>query len=348
MDPMNLRAQLEEDEVRRLRPEAQKAGSSRGRARPETECELRTAFMRDRDRIVHAKSFRRLKHKTQVFLSPTGDHYRTRLTHTLEVSQIARTICRTLGLNEDLAEAIALGHDLGHTPFGHAGEEALRQVVPGGFEHNLQSCRIVEHLAKDGRGLNLTFEVIDGIRHHTKGKGPIIDTVGNQTPATIEGQAVRVADIIAYICHDTDDALRGGVITPDQIPEACQRALGPSSATRIDAMVKDVVYGSLKSDPFRVAPSGPMIEVMDLLRDFLYEHVYEAEAVHRDFERATKMIHELYHLFVSRPARLETELGRRLREDPHREACDFIAGMTDRYALMLYGKLFLPSPWAVL
>jgi dGTPase len=345
---MNIRRQLEDDEIRRLRPEAQRSRFSRGRLRPETECELRTAFMRDRDRIVHSKSFRRLKHKTQVFLSPTGDHYRTRLTHTLEVSQIARTICRTMSLNEDLAEAVALGHDLGHTPFGHAGEEALREVVPGGFDHYLQSCRIVEHLAKDGQGLNLTFEVIDGIRHHAKGKGPIVDTVGRQTPATLEGQVVRVADIIAYICHDTDDALRGGVITPDQIPVQCQQALGPSSATRIDAMVKDVVYNSLGRGPLKIAPSDEMIQVMDLLRDFLYEYVYEVDAVHRDFERATKMIHELYHLFVSRPERLEAELGRKLREDVHLEACDFIAGMTDRYALMLYGKLFLPSPWAVL
>ncbi|MBU0515749.1 MAG: deoxyguanosinetriphosphate triphosphohydrolase [Proteobacteria bacterium] len=345
---MNLREQLEEAELERLRPEAAKARFTRGRSRPEPECQLRTAFMRDRDRIVHSKPFRRLKHKTQVFLAPTGDHYRTRLTHTLEVAQIARTVSRVLGLNEDLTEAIALGHDLGHTPFGHAGEEALRQIVPGGFDHNQQSYRIVEYLARDGRGLNLTFEVGDGILHHTKGRGPILETVTTPTPATLEGQVVRLADIIAYICHDTDDALRGGVISSQDIPAPCRDVLGPTSARRIDAMVRDVVRHSLETNPLQVTLSPRMMEVMTSLRNFLYENVYEVDTVHRDFDRATKLIHDLYELFVTEPDKLAAELGRPVGEDVHQEACDFIAGMTDRYALMLFGKLFLPSPWAVL
>jgi dGTPase len=243
---MTIRETIEQREKLILSPWAALSSESQGRQLPEEECSIRTVFQRDRDRIIHSKAFRRLKHKTQVFLSPTGDHYRTRLTHTLEVSQIARTIARALGLNEDLTEAVALGHDLGHTPFGHAGEEVLDQIVPGGFVHNLQSLRVVDHLEKGGKGLNLTFEVRDGIEKHSKGKGEILPRDPSEKAMTLEGQVVRAADIIAYISHDLDDAIRGEVISSQDIPEFCLKVLGDRSSKRIDTMVRNLVVNSLQ------------------------------------------------------------------------------------------------------
>jgi dGTPase len=302
---MTIRERLEQEEKRTLSPFAALSAETKGRRTPEEPCEIRTAFQRDRDRIIHAKSFRRLKHKTQVFLSPTGDHYRTRLTHTLEVSQIARTVAKALQLNEVLAEAIALGHDLGHTPFGHAGEAVLNEIFPGGFSHNKQSLRVVDVLEKNGRGLNLTAEVRDGILRHCKGKGEILPGDPASLPSTLEGRVVRVCDIIAYVNHDLDDAIRGGVIVGSDIPRICLEVLGDSHASRIDTMVKD-------------------------------------------FVRARKIICELYYRLLED----ETVFRQQIGEVPpgtskERAVCDFIAGMTDRYALHLHEKIFIPKPWMV-
>lgn len=345
---INLRQHTEAHERAFLAPYACMAADSRGRERPEPECELRTAFQRDRDRIVHSKAFRRLKHKTQVFLSPTGDHYRTRLTHTLEVSQIARTLSRALRLNEDLTEAISLGHDLGHTPFGHSGESVLNSIYPGGFSHHQQSLRVVDVLEKDGQGLNLTHEVRDGILRHSKGKGVILSEDSDDMPCTMEGRMVRVADIIAYITHDVDDALRGEVITKDQIPPECLRILGDRTSARIDTMVKDLLANTrVEGDQVWVAFSPQVGEAMIRLRDFLYDFVYDVPKVHADFIRSAKVVRELYEYFMTDDRVFEEELGAAPREenDRARAVCDFIAGMTDRYALDLYQHIFLPQPW---
>jgi len=344
------RQDIEERERAMLAPYAAKAADTRGRPRQEPECELRTAYQRDRDRIVHSKSFRRLKHKTQVFLSPSGDHYRTRLTHTLEVSQIGRTIGRALQLNEDLIEAISLGHDLGHTPFGHAGEEVLNRIYPGGFSHHEQSLRVVDTLEKNGRGLNLTLEVRDGIIKHSKGKNPILPSSQAETALTVEGGVVRIADIIAYIAHDVEDALRGGVITDADIPLPCARILGDRTSARIDTMVQDLIkHTQIQGDLVEFGFSPAVGQAVTQLRDFLYEHVYDESQVHKDFERSAKVIRELYEIFIADRRPYEDEIGpwpedKAARE---REVCDFIAGMTDRYALDLYQNLFLPKPWAV-
>ncbi|MEW6188414.1 MAG: deoxyguanosinetriphosphate triphosphohydrolase [Thermodesulfobacteriota bacterium] len=347
---MNIRVQIETREEQVLSPLAAFSSRSRGRDIPEEECAIRTAFQRDRDRIIHSKAFRRLKHKTQVFLAPTGDHYRTRLTHTLEVSQIARTISRALGLNEDLAEAVALGHDLGHTPFGHAGEEVLNDIVPGGFNHTQQSLRVVEVLEKGGKGLNLTLEVRDGIIKHSKGRGEILPRGSADKALTMEGQVVRVADIIAYICHDLDDAIRGGVISVEDVPVFCTRMLGDRSSKRIDTMVRSLVEFSLKDPSQGLSMDEEVLEAMVTLRAFLYERVYDLGRVHDDFIKARKVISELFQVLVSVPDLMETYLGP--NRDPEtsagQRAADFIAGMTDRYALNLYERIFLPKPWAVL
>jgi dGTPase len=347
---MNIRETIEEREKAVLAPWAALSSASQGRRIPEEQCSIRTVFQRDRDRIIHSKSFRRLKHKTQVFLSPTGDHYRTRLTHTLEVSQIARTIARALCLNEDLVEAIALGHDLGHTPFGHAGEEVLGQIVPGGFSHHHQSLRVVDLLEKGGQGLNLTLEVRDGIIKHSKGRGDILSQDDSEKAMTLEGQVTRVADIIAYISHDLDDALRGAVIGLEDIPPLCLKTLGDKSSKRIDTMVKSVVSHSQK-DPFTGLSIGDeVLQAMIVLREFLYDRVYESGRVHNDFIKARKVIQELYGFLLENPEFMEPNL---LTENDSEETrvekvTDFIAGMTDRYALNLYEKIFLPKPWAVL
>ncbi len=346
---MSIRRMLEEREAQILSPYAQLSSQSRGRAVPEEECSIRPAFQHDRDRILHSKSFRRLKHKTQVFLVPGGDHYRTRLTHTLEVAQIARTMAKALSLNEDLTEAIALGHDLGHTPFGHAGEETLNEIFPGGFRHYLQSLRVVDHLEKDGRGLNLTFEVRDGIVKHSKGKGDLIPEGPTDLPITHEGQLVRVADIIAYINHDLDDAIRAGLISPESIPRDCVEELGDSHGKRIDTMVRDILEQALKGDPLKVGLSERKLEATLRLRDFLYDRVYDLPTVHGDFIKSAKILRELYAYFLDHPQEFRKEAGEVYGHEPiERSITDFIAGMTDRYAFKLYEKVFLPQPWMII
>ncbi|MGQ9509147.1 MAG: deoxyguanosinetriphosphate triphosphohydrolase [Thermodesulfobacteriota bacterium] len=344
-----LREELEEQERKILSPFATLSSMTKGRRIPEEECPLRPAFQHDRDRIIHSKSFRRLKHKTQVFLAPTGDHYRTRLTHTLEVSQIARTISKSLHLNEDLTEAIALAHDLGHTPFGHAGEETLNQLIPAGFNHTEQGLRVVDLLEKEGQGLNLTFEVRDGILKHSKGKGEILCDDPSAMAVTLEGQIVRIADIIAYINHDLDDAIRGGVISPEDIPEECISILGETHSKRINRMVMDIVYETLKAGGGKLSISREVLSAIYILRDFLWEKVYENEAVHADFHKAAKILRELYQYFMDYPAEFLKLLDRHeLYDSLERCVCDFLAGMTDRYAFNLYEKTFLPLPWMIL
>ena len=341
-----IREEIEERETLFLSAFAALSSMTKGRLSSEEECPLRPAFQHDRDRIIHSKSFRRLKHKTQVFLIPAGDHYRTRLTHTLEVSQIARTISRALRLNEDLTEAISLGHDLGHTPFGHAGEEMLNQVVPGGFNHADQSLRVVDRLEKEGKGLNLTFEVRDGILKHSKGRGKILCDDPEEMAATLEGQVVRIADIIAYINHDIDDAIRGGVISQNDIPKECLKRLGETHSRRINTMVNDIILETLRTGGGRLSVTEGVLSSMADLRNFLWDRVYENETVHGVFRKATKILKELYQYFVDHP---DYFLGLIEKESPYDslERCisDFLAGMTDRYAFSLYEKLFLPLPW---
>ncbi len=346
---MSIREMLEEREKKFLSPFAQLSSESRGRKIPEKECSIRPAFQRDRDRIIHSKSFRRLKHKTQVFLTPTGDHYRTRLTHTLEVSQIARTMAKALCLNEDLTEAIALGHDLGHTPFGHAGEEILNEIYPGGFQHAAQSLRVVDILEKEGKGLNLTWEVRDGIFKHSKGKGEVIPEDPQEASATYEGRLVRIADIIAYINHDIDDAMRAGLIASQDIPQDCLERLGKSHGQRIDSMVRDIVEQAQGSDPLKIDLSPSAMEATVKLRDFLYDRVYDLPQVHRDFVKSAKIIRELYAYFLDQKEEFRREAGEPFAHEPtDRAILDFIAGMTDRYAIKLYEKIFLPQPWLIL
>jgi dGTPase len=346
-----IRESLEAVEEKVLSPHAQLSSATKGRMREEQECDLRPAFQRDRDRIIHCKAFRRLKHKTQVFLSPTGDHYRTRLTHTLEASQIARTIAKGLRLNEDLTEAIALGHDLGHTPFGHAGEEALDTIAPHGFSHTIQSLRVVDLLEREGRGLNLTYEVRDGIGKHSKGKGAVIPDDPQERADTWEGQVARVADIIAYVNHDLDDAIRAEVINQQNIPRACLRILGTTHGERIDTMVKNVIQITLASwnDGDDLAMSTEVLDAIVLLRDFLYERVYDSEVVHGDFIKASKILIELYEHFTTDIDLFLKEIGKKeLYDTAETCVCDYVAGMTDRYAFTLYERIFLPRPWLIL
>ncbi len=347
---MLIRESLEEVEREILSPHAQLSSETKGRAREEMECDLRPPFQRDRDRIIHSKAFRRLKHKTQVFLSPTGDHYRTRLTHTLEVSQIARTISKGLRLNEELTEAIALGHDLGHTPFGHAGEEVLNQISPHGFSHPEQSLRVVDLLEREGKGLNLTSEVRDGIVKHSKGKGEIIPLNPSERASTLEGQVVRVADVIAYVNHDLDDAVRAGVIREKDIPDECSQILGGTHGERIDTMVKNVIYTTLspREEWVSLSMDQRVLETIINLREFLYEQVYDSEVVHGDFVKASKILTELYEKFTEDPDLFLGELGRNeLYDTIDRCTCDYLAGMTDRYAFHLYERIFLPRPWLI-
>ena len=340
---MTARKRWERWEREFLHPRAAKSAETRGRERPEPECDVRTAYQRDRDRILHCKSFRRLKHKTQVFLAPVGDHYRTRLTHTLEVSQIARTIARALALNEDLTEAIALGHDLGHTPFGHAGEEVLDRLSSEGFHHSRQSLRVVEVLERDGEGLNLTFEVRDGIVKHSKGLGAIVPPE-EERPATLEGEVVRIADVIAYVNHDIDDAIRASLIRVEDLPGDCVRFFGVTHGERIDSMVKDVVAETKKRDYELVTMSEEGLFLLHKLRKFLYERVYRAPQVRAEFDKAYGLLKGLFCYFMEHPDGMSPGWGR--REDPvERRVVDYLSGMTDRYALELYKELFLPKPW---
>jgi len=344
-----IRETLEDQERRILSPHATLSSATKGRQQAEEECPLRPAFQHDRDRIIHSKSFRRLMHKTQVFLAPMGDHYRTRLTHTLEVSQIARTISKAIRLNEDLTEAISLGHDIGHTPFGHAGEDTLDEIVPGGFNHADQSLRVVDLLEKDGKGLNLTFEVRDGISRHSKGRGEILCEDPLCMASTLEGQVVRIADIIAYINHDIDDALRGGVISQGDIPRDCLKRLGDTHSKRINTMVNDIVTETFRSGDGKLhITEGVLSGILDL-RDFLWDRIYENEAVHVDFHKAAKILKELYQYFMDHPEYFLMLIEKESFCDTfERCACDFLAGMTDRYAFNLYEKLFLPLPWTIL
>ncbi|MBA4418080.1 MAG: deoxyguanosinetriphosphate triphosphohydrolase [Syntrophus sp. (in: bacteria)] len=345
---MNIREMLEKREELILSPFAQRSSQSRGRLRAEPECDIRPAFQHDRDRITHSKSFRRLKHKTQVFLSPTSDHYRTRLTHTLEVSQIARTIAKALSLNEDLVEAISLGHDLGHTPFGHAGEEVLNDIHPKGFRHYEQSLKVVDTLEKDGQGLNLTLEVRDGILKHSKGKGEIIAKGEQDKPLTKEAEIVRIADIIAYINHDIDDATRGGIITEDDVPRECTSFLGTTSAQRIDAMVRGVLAEAVEHGDLNPRISAELEYHIKRLREFLYERVYDNTIVHGDFIKCAKIIHELYTYFLDHPGVFLKEIERTdFYDEPENCVCDFVASMTDRYAFSLFERIFLPMPWKI-
>ncbi len=322
------------------------------RSREDPPCSIRTPFQLDRDRIVYSNAFRRLKYKTQVFLSPLGDHYRTRMTHTLEVSETARNIARAMRLNEDLAEAISLGHDLGHTPFGHGGETALKEIYHPGFSHNEQSLRVVEILENRGLGLNLTLEVRDGILKHSKGFGDIMPSTPGATATTLEGKIVRIADIIAYLNHDLDDALRSGVITRNEIPSICTRELGESHPQRARTMIESLVYSSgPHENEFRLCMGEKTYTAMTTLRQFLYEKVYRSPSVHTEFIKAKKVLKELYQYLIKNPEAMQEELEKMEMapwDGDHnvlkRTACDIIASMTDRYALELYTKLFFPRP----
>jgi dGTPase len=339
----NIREELEEIEARTLSPKACLSRNSRGREREEAAHLFRTAFQRDRDRIIHTKSFRRLKHKTQVFLAPFGDHYRTRLTHTLEVAQIARTIARALRLNEDLTEAIALGHDLGHTPFGHSGEETLAKILPGGFSHSAQSLRVVEKLEYEGKGLNLTREVRDGIFRHSKGRGRILDRRREDLPITLEGQVVRVSDVIAYVNHDLDDAARAKIIKESDIPRPLVALLGRYHAQRIDKMVVDVVEASLRANLDRVAMSDEITKAVTELREFLYERVYYNPEAKEELRKTEKIVRDLFEYFRRRPEGYVKDYP---AGDPlETRVADMIAGMTDRYALSIYEAIFFPRSW---
>jgi dGTPase len=341
----NLREQLEAREREILAPQAARSADSRGRAKPEAEDDVRPAFQRDRDRIIHCKAFRRLKHKTQVFFAPTGDHYRTRLTHTLEVSQIARTIAKVLRLNEELTEAIALGHDLGHTPFGHAGERVIDRLMPGGFNHYEQSLRIVNLLENDGQGLNLTWEVRDGIAKHSKGKsGAPVGMDPARRASTLEGQIMRVADLIAYVNHDIDDATRAGLLRAEDLPAEPVGILGASSSRRIATLVKDVVTDTLAGNLTEIRMSDRILRAVLDLRSYLFDAVYENTIATAEFRKATDILSGLWDKVRERP---DEFLDRRTIDDEGLDAAtrDFIAGMTDRYAVRLFEQFFIPKPW---
>ena len=348
MIDMHIRQMLEKQEHVLLHERAQFSDHSLGRSRQEPSCPIRPIFQHDRDRILHSKSFRRLIRKTQVFLAPQGDHYRTRMTHTLDVSQISRTMARALRLNEQLTEAIALGHDLGHTPFGHAGEAVLNQLMPGGFLHVSQSVRTVEVLERDGQGLNLTQEVIDGIAKHSKGRGRILSGAGERLPATLEGQLVRVSDIVAYVNHDLDDALRGGVLNQEDIPKSVLQVLGQTHSERISRMVVDVIESTDLDHGDEICMSTQMEEALRELRDFLYERVYENPMVHTEFSKCRRLLSDLFSTLRDDEKTYQRVIGQNPPEKTAqrvRTICDFIAGMTDRYALRLHNCLFIPQPW---
>lgn len=331
----NIRQLTEQIENETLSEFATLSVKSSGRKTPEEPCELRTEFQRDRDRIIHSKAFRRLKHKTQVFLSPESDHYRTRLTHTLEVSQIARTIARALRLNEDLTEAIALGHDLGHTPFGHAGERALNEIVEGGFTHFEQSVRVCEKIEKGGKGLNLTAEVLDGIRHHTRGDWA-------QTP---EGKIVRLSDRIAYINHDIDDAVLASIITENDIPQNIRDVLGYSKSERINCLVKSVVENTVGFD---VKMSSDITEIYEQLHNFLFEAVYFNPVAKAEENKVYGIINGIYEHLLKNPDKLTGEYALiREREGVLRAAADYVAGMTDHFAVTTYSDIYIPKSWDI-
>lgn len=333
---MNIREEQEKREHLIFSPYASFSDESRGRDRDEEPCPMRTIYQRDRDRIIHCKAFRRLKHKTQVFLAPEGDHYRTRLTHTLEVAQIARSIARALNLNEDLTEAIALGHDLGHTPFGHVGERTLNSLCPMGFAHYRQSIRVVEFLEKDGQGLNLTWEVRDGILNHR--------TSGN--PSTLEGKAVRLSDKIAYINHDIDDGIRAGILKESDIPSEYTDVLGNSTKERLNTMISDIIMNSIgKND---LVMSEPVRKAMTELRKFMFESLYLNPTAKSEEAKADKLITELYRYYVANTDKLPDTYKRFITEfdeRPEQVVCDYIAGMSDQYSISKFQEIFVPKAW---
>ena len=333
---MNVREKSEIWEKEHLSKYATLSCESAGRDYPEQECDIRTVYQRDRDRILHCKAFRRLKHKTQVFLAPEGDHYRTRLTHTLEVSQIGRTIAKALRLNEDLTEAIALGHDLGHTPFGHCGERILNEVCPFGFRHYEQSIRVVEILEKDGKGLNLTKEVRDGIlNHRSSGK-----------PSTMEGKIIRLSDKIAYINHDIDDAIRGGILCEESLPSEYTDILGHSTKERLNTLIHDIIYESMDKDD--ICMSEDVKYAMTELRRFMFKSVYTNPVAKSEEIKATKMLKEMYYYFIDHLDEIPEEfrnLETLKNEQPERVVCDYIAGMSDQYAINVFSRIFIPVSW---
>lgn len=329
---MTVRERLEQEEKQLLSPYACLSSASAGRVHPIQSCDLRTEFQRDRDRIIHCKSFRRLKFKTQVFLSPEGDHYRTRLTHTLEVAQVARTIARCLRLNEDLTEAIALGHDLGHTPYGHIGERTLNDLMAGGFRHNEQSLRVVELLENDGQGLNLTKEVRDGILTHS----------GTKLPLTLEADCVRRADRIAYLNHDLDDAMRAGILKPFELPVDVLKVLGQTHGERINTMITDIVNCSMNAPALNMSPS--IQTAMDALRDFMFERVYRDGWRDPEEARCDNVVRSLFHYYCDHPAEMPEEfVVICYRDGTERGVCDFLSCMSDRYATRQFKELFVPS-----
>ena len=332
---MTLREETQRREAEFLSPYACRSAASRGRQRSEEACPIRTPFQRDIDRIVYSKAFRRLKHKTQVFLLPEGDHYRTRMTHTLEVNRIARTIARALALNEDLTEAIALGHDLGHTPFGHAGERALNKIFPGGFKHYEQSLRVVDILEKDGKGLNLTYEVRDGIRNH--------QTIGK--PHTLEGKIVRLSDKIAYIHHDMDDAIRGGILTEADVPKEICEVIGSSPTERLDHFIHDIVTNSMDKDD--ILMSEPVAEAMTKIRQFMFERVYKNPIAKSEEGKAEMLMETLYQHFLKHLDDLPEEYLNLLSVGEPREkvVCDYVGAMTDRFAIAVYEDIYIPKSW---
>ena len=347
---MNIRERLEDQERRVLSPHALLSSQSKGRARPEPLDEMRPVFQHDRDKVIHSKAFRRLAGKTQVFLAPEGDHYRTRITHTLEVAQFARSVATFMGLNESLVEAIVMGHDLGHTPFGHAGEKVLAHLMPDGFHHVKQSLRVVDQLERDGAGLNLTVEVRDGILKHSKGKGAIFSDNPNLTAMTLEGQIVRIADICAYVNHDYDDAVRGGLVSDGDLPDVVGRELGRTHSDRIESLVRDLVESSRFEDKRMIRMSQPKLDALYALRDFLYERVYESKGVREEFGKAQRILEELWKHFHEHADEFRAKYwleGTREDEGIDRAVGDFLCGMTDRYAMRLYQELRLPKPWTV-
>ena len=335
---MTIREQLELREKEYLSPYATLSNQSKGREREEAQCDVRPVFQRDRDRILHCKSFRRLKQKTQVFLSPKGDHYRTRLTHTLEVSQNARTLAKALRMNEDLVEAIALGHDLGHTPFGHAGERALNAINPYGFKHTVQSVRVVQHLEKQGKGLNLTWEVIDGILNH-KGSGK---------PRTLEGRIVQLSDKIAYINHDIDDAIRGGILKEEDLPKEYTDILGNRTKVRLNTIVHDVITNSMGKSEINMSPDVEW--AMKGLREFMFENVYNNPVAKSEEDKAINMMAKLYEYYAKHLDALPREFLNIMDEKGISEEqiiCDYIAGMTDTYAVKKFQEIFVPESWKI-
>ena len=333
---MTVRERMEQEEYEFLSPQAQKAAETKGRPAPEEDNDVRTCYQRDADRILHSKSFRRLMHKTQVFLSPEGDHYRTRMTHTLEVARIARTICHGLRLNQDLAEAAAYGHDLGHTPFGHAGEKALSSMLDKPFRHNEQSLRVVDKLERDGAGLNLTYEVRMGILGHT----------GDFIPETLEGQIVRASDRIAYINHDIDDAMRAGILTEADIPAEIAEILGNSHSQRINTLVENMIENTMLTGVLGMQPD--VAQAMDQLRTFMFDRVYTNPVAKGEESKAKNMLCRLFEYYMKNPEKLPPDFLPQLDFDGmERIVCDYIAGMTDRYAVYKYSELFIPATWQV-